>query len=295
MARRSFIAVLFIIGLAAMAPARNPAQAAGEDPGFIKIIDLARKYCSKLEKAALDFVCLEKVKEESNTRKGPVGTAVMPGSDRWNQAGGIARKNAPPESFNTTTSFYNYMYVRKGGAITERRDLLKKNGEEIEQKDATLQTRHFKFNDVFFGPSMLLGEAAAAEHDYKFVENDKIKREPVVVVSCEAKPDRIGKTLTGRVWIRVKDGAVLRISWAPQSFSGWKEVEAIAESLGMEPDVTSETEFGVERNGLRFPTRDRTEETYKKGSMSFTRSMVTVTYDEYKFFTVETGIEIRSK
>jgi hypothetical protein len=249
--------------------------------------------CVRMDKAALDFVCLEKVKEESNTRKGPVGTAVMPGYDIWGRSVGTATKSAPPDNFNTLTSFYNYMYVRKGATVTEKRDLLKKNGEEIEQENARITTRHFKFNDIFSGPSMLFGEAAAAEHEYKFIENDKIKREPVIVVSCEAKPGRDGKPLAGEAWVRVKDGAVLRIEWDPSSFSGYKEVEAIAEELGMNPSITSETEFGIERNGIRFPTRDRTEETYKKGSMTFTRSTVTVTYDDYKFFIVETGVEIR--
>lgn len=257
------------------------------------VVESARKYCAKMDKAALDFICLERIKEESNTRRGPIGTAIGGGVNAWGQSTGLKTKAAPPESFNTVVSQYNYMYVRRGGSVTEKRDLLKRSGEEIEQKDAPLTTRHFKFNDVFFGPSMLLGEAAAAEHDYTFVENDKIKRDPVVVVACNAKPEWVGKTLTGKAWVRVKDGAVLRISWDPESFSGWKEVEAIAEDLKMNPAITSETEFGIERNGIRFPTRDRTEETYKKGSMTFTRSMVTVTYDDYKFFTVGTEIQIR--
>jgi len=268
-------------------------QAGSDGKDVSAVLLSARKYCAKMDKAALDFVCLEKVKEESNTRRGPVGTAVGGGVNAWGQSTGLKTKAAPPESFNAVVSQYNYMYVRKAGSVTEKRDLLKKSGEEIEQKDAPITTRHFKFNDVFFGPSMLLGEAAAAEHDYAFVENDKIKREPVVVVACVAKPGWVGKTLTGKAWVRVKDGAVLRIEWDPSSFSGWKEVEAIAEDLKMNPAVMSETEFGIERNGIRFPTRDRTEETYKKGSMTFTRAMVTVTYDDYKFFTVGTEIQIR--
>jgi hypothetical protein len=112
-------------------------------------------------------------------------------------------------------------------------------------------------------------------------------------VACDATLESAGKVLAGRAWVRVKDGAVLRISWNPESFGDYRNVLILADDLEMNPAITSETEFGIERNGLRFPTRDRTEETYKKGTMSFTRSMVTVTHDDYKFFTVETGIEIR--
>lgn len=268
-------------------------QTKAKDQDISAIVESARKYIDRLDKAALSFVCSEKVIEESNTRRRPSGTTVVGGADYLGRPQGLSIRGAQAESFNVMTSFYNYMYARKGGTITEKRDLLKKSGDEIEQKDAPITTRHFKFNDIFFGPSMLLSEAAAAEHEYTFVENDKIKREPVVLIDCAAKPGWAGKTLTGKAWIRVKDGAVMRIEWNPSSFSGYKEVEAIAEDLGMNPAIESVTEFGIEKNGLRFPTRDRTEETYKKGSMTFTRSMVTVTYDDYKFFTVETGIEIR--
>jgi hypothetical protein len=270
MRRGTAIALFLTMGVVSIL-SLGGAQSAGNDQALAKVLDLARKYCARLDKAALDFVCMEQVKEESNSRRGP----------------------DMQEHFNTLVWVYDYQFVRKEGKVTEKRDLVKKNGEEIEKKEARIETRHFKFNDIFFGASILLGEAAAADHVYKFVENDKIQREPVVVVACEAKPASAGKVLTGRAWVRERDGAVLRISWAPASFGDYQNVLVIAEDLGMNPAIISETEFGVERNGIRFPSRDWTEETYRKGTMSFTRSMITVTYDNYKFFTVETGVEIK--
>ncbi len=279
--------------VALFAPDIKPAQTAADERGWTKVLDLAKRYCARLDRAALDFVCKERVKEESNTRPAPVGTKVYPSSLYTGRDGAMKTAAAAPEHFNTVVFTYDYMFVRKGGEVKEKRDLVNKNGEEIEKKDVGIETRHFKFNEIFFGASTLLGEAATADHVYKFVENDKIKREPVVVVSCETKPESARKVLTGKAWIRVKDGAVLRIAWDPESFGDYQNVLILADGLGMNPAIASETEFGIEHNGVLFPTRDRTEETYKKGSMSFTRSMVTVTYDNYKFFTVETGIEIK--
>jgi hypothetical protein len=61
----------------------------------------------------------------------------------------------------------------------------------------------------------------------------------------------------------------------------------------MEPKVQSYTEFGIEKNGVRFPTYDFTEEAYTGGGKSlFVRSTTAVKYKSYKFFTVETQIEI---
>jgi hypothetical protein len=60
----------------------------------------------------------------------------------------------------------------------------------------------------------------------------------------------------------------------------------------MAPAIKSETQFGVERNGLRFPSLDKTEEVYKSGTMTFMRSSTTVKYTDYKFFTVETTYKV---
>ena len=130
----------------AFLPLLSPALASWAAPQTVAnaqdvtaVVESARKYCAKMDQAALDFICLEKVKEESNTRRGPVGTAVVGGVNAWGQSTGLKTKAAPPESFNTMTSFYDYMYVRKGGEVTEKRDLLKKNGVEIEQNHANVR------------------------------------------------------------------------------------------------------------------------------------------------------------
>ncbi len=55
------------------------------------------------------------------------------------------------------------------------------------------------------------------------------------------------------------------------------------------PEVTPDTEFGFEKNGLRFPSLDLTEEAYvDKDGARFVRAVTKVVYKEYKFFTVET-------
>ncbi len=68
----------------------------------------------------------------------------------------------------------------------------------------------------------------------------------------------------------------------------------MADKFKMKPKIKSETEFGVERNGIRFPSLDLTEEAYTSGGQSiYTRSIITAKYIDYKFFTVETASEIR--
>lgn len=268
-------------------------QSAGDDQNINSFLGKARKYCLRLDKAALDFVCREEVKERANIRKGPAGTAVVPGvTGLATDSGRLTTIAPPPEKYKTTTCVYDYQFIRKGGDVRERRDLIIKDGEEVARKDVPIETRHFRFRDILFGPSLLVGESAAADHIYEVLKKEKVKGQEAAVIICKARPERAGECLTGRAWVRLTDGAILRISWDPESFEGYQEVLAVAREIKMSPALKSETEFGIERNGLRFPTLDKTEETYKSGTMSFMRSMTTVRYTAYKFFTVETDYEI---
>jgi hypothetical protein len=58
----------------------------------------------------------------------------------------------------------------------------------------------------------------------------------------------------------------------------------------MMPRVVLTSEYGIEKKGLRFPSRYSVREIYGRGTRRFQRSEITVTYDQYKFFTVETEV-----
>ena len=58
------------------------------------------------------------------------------------------------------------------------------------------------------------------------------------------------------------------------------------------PEITAYSEFGFEKNGLRFPSRSYTENAYiLKDKRKFVNAEMTIVYKDYKFFTVETEIE----
>jgi len=283
--------VLFLIAVAGLGlpgtssvPAKSP-----DSDKLAAVVQKALDYCRRLDKTALDFICTEYVEEEANRASRPSATAVT-----LDIRGGTYIKPPPPDSFKTTTYLYDYQFIRKGKDVKERRDLMEKDGEKVPATDAATETKHFKFRDILFGPSLLLGEGTALKYEYSLAGEGKIKGDPTVVVACAAQPAFAGKTLTGRASVRVKDGAILKIDWDAESFSGYDEVLSVAERLHMAPKIQSSTEFGIEKNGVRFPSLDVTEEAYTSGSKSkFIRSTVTVKYKDYKFFTVETNIDLK--
>jgi hypothetical protein len=290
------IAAFFVLAgvLADAAPARAQ-KAAAEDASLEAMLTKARAYCRRLDRAALDFVCREEVKEKANAvSRPPAITMIMQSTNNRLNSGAVKVLPPPPESFATTTYLYDYQYVRKASDVRERRDLIKKDGEDIVKADTRIETLHFKFAEVLFGPSILLGPEASEKHIYGLVKTDKFKGEKSAVIECSPRGMGGERALSGTAWVRVSDGAVLKIDWDPETFGGWLEVLAVAEKFKMKPKIKSTTEFGVERNGIRFPSLDLTEEAYTGGSQSiFTRSIITAKYAEYKFFIVETESEIR--
>jgi hypothetical protein len=288
---------IFLLGaMMSFAPSTaTPPRQSQEEAKLAGILQKAQEYCRRLDRAALDFVCREDVEEEVNKASGPTATTVSAPPPVVMGGGRMLAAPAPVDSFNTTSYLYDYQFIRKGTEVTERRDLLEKSGKKVNKADAAPETRHFKFRDILFGASQLLGESATARHDYKIAKDDKIKGEAVIIITCLPKAEFAGKILSGRAWVRAKDGAVLKIEWDPESFGSYSEVLVVAEKFHMAPAIKSFTEFAMEKNGVRFPSLDVTEEAYSGGGSSkFIRSTTTVKYKSYKFFTVETETGIRT-
>lgn len=277
---------LLIIGMASLAKSESISQS------FDLALQKAKEYCRRLDKAALDFVCLEQVEEAVNKNKSPQAAPTISPLPELLRGGWRAR-SPKLNDFSTAVYLYDYQLVRKAGDIKEHRDLIEKDGRKVRKTDASMETKHFKFRDILFGPSILLGADSQPKYNYSLDKEEELRGDSIAMVRCEPISLQAQRLLAGKAWVRLKDGAILRIDWDPESFGSYDEVWAVADRLGMKPKLRSFTEFGIEKNGVLFPTLDFTEEAYAKGGNDiFIRSTTTVKYKNYKFFTVETRIDI---
>ncbi len=65
-----------------------------------------------------------------------------------------------------------------------------------------------------------------------------------------------------------------------------------AEANEAEPRITAYSEYGFEKNGLRFPSRNFTQQAYiRKDRSKFVNAEISIAYKGYKFFTVETAVK----
>jgi hypothetical protein len=227
------------------------------------VLEKSRKYCQRLDQAALDFVCFEEVTE-------------------------MTRHYSP----RTDIYLYDYQFIRKNNEIKERRDLVSVNGDKTDKRDASLDTLAFQYKNVLFGPVGLLSKTWQAYHGYTFIGEDTFNKEKVVVI--EARP---GSNLTqphcyGKIWIKEDDGSVLKIVWDQRSLGNYQSVEEWAKAHDSESEITAFSEYGFEKNGLRFPSRSYTEIAYNsKDKGKFVNARISTLYKEYKFFMVETEIK----
>ena len=276
----------------AAAASTAPAERAQAQPaGLAAVLERCAGYCDRLSGSILDFVCQERVEEtiaEVRVAR-PRAVSGLGGTSYYSQPMVMAGKRARAKFL------YDYQLVRtRSGGITETRTLLEENGRKVGEKDAPLKTRVFNYKYVVMGPVGILGREEQAQFDFSVVKETTFKKQPVLVIQASPKPGAEGNVLYGKVWVRKSDAGILRIEWQPESMGNYEDIEEMARELGMKPRLSFVSEYDFEKSGIRFPSRYEIEEAYaSKVRAPLVRSRTEVTYAAYKFFTVETGVDIK--
>jgi hypothetical protein len=239
-----------------------PSQESAEGARLAVILNKSADYCQKLDRAALDFVCLEEVTETT-------------------------RHYTP----RTDIYLYDYQFLRKGPEAKEQRRLIAVNGKKTDVRDSALKSVGFQYQNVLFGPVGLLSRSWQDAFDYRLVGEDALHGESLVVVEATLRPGSGAGRPYGRVWIKEDDGSVVKIVWDQRSLGNFQNIEAWAKAQEAEPRITAYSEFGFVKNGLRFPSLSYTQQAYvRKDGPTFVNAEMSVLYKSYQFFTVETAV-----
>ncbi len=282
--KASALAALLIGGMLLPVPPRDHAalspsfylqEAPGspEVTGMMPLLGRAKEYCVRLSKASFDFVCLEEVAETIWERR-----VVHPGLTRFPEV----RDDKTEHKF-----LYDYQFIAKDGRRSEKRIMLERDGVKARLDDAPLETSSFFYENVLFGPVDLLDDSRQLLYSYHLEARESQGGEKVWVIDAVPVPGLAENVNHGRIWLRERDAAILKISWGGGSMKQTSVVEETARRLKSTPEITMTTEFGFEKNGVRFPSRFTIEESYvnKKGKR-YIKSILTTIFRDYKFFTV---------
>jgi len=240
-----------------------------EDQEELKIIlEKCAEYCEKLNNSVLDFVCEEAITEEIRQRD-----RGLPGVEK-------------------NKYIYDYQLVRQGGTIDEQRILLKENNRKKNIIDAQLKTKRFHHKYIVLGPIGLLGRKQQEIIEYKILKEEFYKKEKVVILEASPKYPGEFNALYGKIWIRKRDFNILKIEWEQESLENFEDIEKIANRLHAKPKITFVSEYAFEKNEIRFPSKYSVEEMYiLPNGIKHHMSRITVIYDNYKFFTVNTKVK----
>ncbi|MBN1274125.1 MAG: TonB family protein [Candidatus Aminicenantes bacterium] len=263
-------------------PAAAPTEPADEE--LSRILDRCTKYCDRLAAVSLDFICKEKIEEEIYTPR--ESHFFTPHSSQMFTSNTAMKKDK--HKF-----LYDYQLIRKENTVKEQRILLEENGKKTHVENVPLETSVFKHRFVLFGPLGLLSRDMQAQHDFKFLKEEKFKGKPVYVIEAVPKSPLQFDHLFGKIFIDKENFSILRIEWDQESLQNYDIIEVIAQKLNAKPKITLITEFAFEKNGIRFPSLYAITETYisKSRGRRFTRSTTEVEYSAYQFFTVDTEIK----
>lgn len=310
MIKRSLIVGIVLSALPG-GPFAQEVPAAAPDPFQLgPVLKQARQYCARLEKAALDFVCLEEVTEILDPSRDRRETPMRFKPEGSTDSGTTTYQGNPTSRPPYRTSFlgnfvmtktnntylYDYQFVRSEGKVEEKRALLEKNGRKADDKTPRPMVSAFNYSDILLAPVRLLDERFEEFYAYRLLGKEKTGGTEALVLEVSPRLTGVSRYLGGKIWISVDDSSVLRIEWDPSTFGNFESVQATAESYKAQPEVRSYSEFGVEKNGLRFPSADLTEEAYRGADGKlFVRARTGIVYRDYKFFTVETQTTIKQR
>jgi hypothetical protein len=273
-------------------------------PDLAALLDKAAAYCRKLEGAALDYICKEEIVEVVDPRLDLKQSKAT--LNTWTSVSSMGDASAAMGDGRTVvgivapvpkvkrTLIYDYQCIRSGGEIREVRNLLQENRKKINEPNAKLKTLNFLFGYVLMAPVGIFAEGSQPYYDYKIVGKDKIQKRSAVIIDVTPKPDAPeARNLYGKAWIDAATGDILQIQWSEKRVNHYEITLKRAEQYDRKPRLTIRSDFQVEKNGIRFPSKLHIEEAYvSEGGLVFVRSETNVTYKDFKFFTVATESQI---
>lgn len=254
-----------------------------------KLEDILKKcaeYCKKIEGAALYFICQEKIKEEfTRPSEAMISGVVSSGGQRSIR---IQRMPGPKEK---NEYVYDYQLFKKGSHIAESRILLEENEEKRYEKNALLKTKRFYSLRSVYGPVGLLSREFQEQYDYKLKKEDKVEGRIAYVIETTPKKGMEGKPNYGKLWIDKENYSVIKIEFTQESLAGYEDFVRKIKKQGIKPIFTTIHYYGVEKKGIRFPSKTVFTEVYRP--FRGTASKTEIEYSNYRFFTVD--VEVKYK
>jgi len=265
------------------------------------ILGKCADYCEKLKGAALDYICEEKIRDvnfnlptgEELRKQSSIVLTMVSGAGSVSQLG-ISRLPFPnPERAERNEYVCDYLFVKKGEGIQDRRIILKENGRPLPDRTKILEERRFTTLTPFLAPIRLLGRDRQPLFDYKLLKGDTVKEKEVWVIEVVPKAGNAAGVEYAKAWVEKKSGQVVKAEVTGLPYEGYESVLSELIQYNALAKFAATYFYSVEKMGLAFPSEAKIRVNYAYPGITperFTieRIRTDLKYDKYKFFTVET-------
>jgi len=260
------------------------------DPALLpRILERTAVYCERLKGMALNFICLETIKEADSSLVWTKATQLFPGSRALTlkEARDLKATNTKIKTF-----VYDFQLIKKGDEFTERRTLLEEDGRPKKTENATLSTRHAGAKYLVFGPVGFLSKTWQPFFRYEILATEIVGKSAAWVVRASPTERREENYYHGRIWIDQADFSILKIEWEPLAEQNVPVAPQTPE--GVDRKWTWVVTYDVVKNGIRFPGFQTIQEDYiSTNGKSHRKYLAEYRFDSFKFFTVESAVVIK--
>jgi len=251
------------------------------------ILKKCANYCERVKSIALYYVCREEIIDKTNSYR----IANTLSSSPYEIVEKVPSRPLKLKSRRISSYLYEYQLINKEKELQELRTLLKKNNRKQNIENAQLETR-FKAKYPVYGSVGFLSRYWQDYFSYTIIGQERIGKIQATIIRATPQPNNKENRNLAKLWINEKDCSILQIEWESNSIYDFDGRNIAFKNGEFGTVVMWSVAYGLEKNGVRFPSRQLTQEfLVSESGERYLRNRITTNFIDYKFFIVETEIK----
>lgn len=288
-----------------------------------EILNGTAQYCEKLKTKVFHFLCREEIVETCekafdfpNNRQGlkdflernkPTHpTDELDSNSKMGRIFDRMRKNNITANYNYKKHEQKNIYVNEyrilkdGNQISEDRTVIRLNGKNVRMENPGLLTYIYSYQNTL-SPIYLFARENQDKYRYKLLKTDETMNRKAYVIEVSAKEK--SKSKQGKMavaWVDTDDFSILKLDVLPGAFKGYDYLLKTGEIKKLDVKINDVHYFGIQKNGLRFPSKTEIRLSYKQeppkglygakhGAVLVTNMTTNYSYDNYLFYKIKVG------
>jgi protein TonB len=277
----------------------SPGQEQSSRTVLAQTLGAVAAYCERLEGAALEFICEERISETHyNFSREPKWGAISVASRETGQVVDLSLFPLwDPQRTIRSNYVCDYLFVRKGDRVEERRVVLKDNGRKMPDRNRLLEEKRFTALNPVLAAIELFGRGHQALFNYRIIGSENMQGRKASVIEAIPRSGNTRGVEYARVWVDSENYQILKSEVQGVPIEGYDDVLRDSLQFRVRPYLLTTHTYEFEKNGVRFPGRSMIRVEYpKRGDFYKNRTLklkIDMSYERYQFFVVETDRIVR--